>query len=586
MRTELRPSVRSLVTGQVRLDLDDERLFREGRPVKLGYKPFLVMKTLMSAPGVLISKEELLETVWSGAVVTDAVLTTAVKELRSVLGDDARKPRFIETVHGRGYRYLPQVEIVDASADGRGGRPGAPADAPLSIAVLPLKNFSGDPEQSYFVAGMQDALIADLSKIGALKVISRTSTRRYRDTEKSLPQIGAELGVDTLVEGSVYRVGDKVRVTVQLMDARTDDHIWAEHYERDLTDVLVLQSELARAIAEQIEITVTPEEEARLADARKVDPEIYNAYLRGMYFANKSTPEETAKGLETLHATVETDPTSALAWAGLGLAHLQAAHGPEPPLGAYEKAKVAANKALALDDGLAEAYAARAEGRLYSDWDWEGARADFHQALHLNTSLAATRAHYSWSLNLFGHNEAALRQMERAIEIDPLTPLWPAWLAWQHWEIGQPELAVHHARKSLELDRNFPVGLYVLGGALAVTGAFEEAIAAHESAAAISPEWDLGLAEDYALAGREPEARAALARMEDGFTTWDTYFIARGYLALGDLDGTFEWLETAVDEPHHPYIPWIRNFVTYDPLRGDDRFRRLLRRMKLSDDRP
>ena len=238
-------------------------------------------------------------------------------------------------------------------------------------------------------------------------------------------------------------------------------------------------------------------------------------------------------------------------------------------------------KALELDDRLAEAYAARAEGRLYSDWDWDGAEADFHKALRLNPNLAATRAHYSWSLNLFGHNDTALAQMKRAIENDPLTPLWPAWLAWQYWEIGQPDVAIHHARKSLELDPIFPVGLYVLGGALATTGAYEEAIAAHKKAAAISPEWDLGLGEDYALAGREDEAREALASMEENLTTWKTYYIARGYLALGDMGGTFKWLEAAYEEPHHPYIPWIRNFVTYDPLRDDPRFQDLLTRMNL-----
>lgn len=556
------------------------RLYRDGDEVVLEPRQMDVLVHLAGRQGEVVSSEKLIAAVWHGTIVGDDAIYHCISKLREALGDDSRHPKYIETIPKRGYRFIADVRVDGAPDDVDAVQP-APSSALTSIAVLPMKNLSGRPEQKYFVAGMQDALIADLSKLGALKVISRTSTQQYEDTKKPLPLIGAELGVDLLVEGSVYQVDDRVRITVQLIDAASDDHLWAESYERDLTDILQLQSELARAIAGQIRVTMTPEEEARLADAPKINPDTYNAYLRGMYFVNKAVPEETAKGLATLAGAVEADPKNALAWAGLALAHLLAAHGPEPPFGAYAQAEKAAVKALALDDTLAEAYAARAEGRLYGDWNWDGATEDFRRALELNPSLAGTRAHYSWSLILHGHNDEGLAQMKRAIELDPLTPLWPAWHGWQYWEMGQLDLAIQQARKSLELDEDFPVGLYVLGGALAAAGSYDEAIAAHQKAAAISPEWNLGLPEVYALAGRGDEARAELARMEQNFTTWDTHYIARGYLYLGDKDDAFKWLMKACEEPHHPYIPWISIFTSYDSLRDDPRFARLLQRMNL-----
>jgi len=564
--------------GDWRVEPEFGRISRKGESVPVQPKAMELLVYLAHRNGHVVSASDILDDLWGDVVVASGSVYFCVSQLRDALGDDSHHPSYIETIAKRGYRLIAPVRFLEEPTDAR--QTSAPSP-PASIAVLPFENLSGDPEQRYFVYGMRDALITDLSKVGALKVISRTSTQKYSDTDKPLPQIGAELGVAMLIEGSVYRVDDRVRLTVQLIDAATDSHLWGESYERDVTDVLLLQSELARAIARQIEIKVTPEEEARLAGAHKVDPEIYHAYLLGMYFVNKATPAETAKGLTTLRAAVDKDPANALAWAGLALGHILSAHGPEPPMSAYDEAKAAAAKALELDDTLAEAYAARAEGRLYSDWDWDGAAADFRKALHLNASLASTRAHYSWFLHLFGHIEDALAQMKRAGENDPLTPLWRSWLAWQYWEMGQPEMAIHHARRALELDADFPVALYVLASASATMGVYEEAIAIHKKVAAISPEWDLGLGETYALAGRREEAQDVLAHMEANVTSWSRYFIARVYLALGDMEGALDWLEAAYEEPHHPYIPWVRNFITYDPLRDTPRYKTLMRKMGL-----
>lgn len=450
-----------------------------------------------------------------------------------------------------------------------------------SLAVLPLKNLTGDPEQEYFADGMTEALIANLGKIGALQVRSRTSIMQYKDVKKPLPEIARELNVDAVVEGSVLRVAEQVRITAQLIHAPTDTHLWVGSYERDLRDILALQSELARTIALQIEITVTPDQEALLAARRPVNPETYKAYLKGMFHLNKMTPEGTEKGLAYLHQAIEKDPADPLAYGGLALGYAASAHAPGAPPDALTRAKAAALKALELDETLTEAHAALAQIKLYSDWDWEAAEQAFQRALKLNPNLTLTRAHYSWYLLLFGRTDQALAEMRRVQEVDPLVPLWPAWQGWQYWWTGQYDEAIHEARKSLELDSDFAVGLYVLGSAYAEKGMYEEAIKAHQRAGVVSREWKSALGRTYALAGRLDEARLVLAELEADQTPWDTWFIAQIYAVLGQKDEAFRWLEAAFEPPNHPYVPWIRHSPAFKPLHDDPRFGDLLRRMNL-----
>ncbi len=450
-----------------------------------------------------------------------------------------------------------------------------------SLAVLPLENLSGDPEQEYFADGMTDALIANLGKIGALKVRSRTSIMQYKDARKPLPEIARELNVDAVVEGSVMRVGEQVRITAQLIHAPTDTHLWAESYERALRDVRALQSELARTIAQQIEITLTPDQEAQLAARRLVNPETYEAYLKGMFHLNKMTPEGTEKGLDYLHQAIEKDPADPLAYGGLALGYAASAHAPGAPADALARAKAAALKALELDETLAEAHAALAQINLYEDWDWEVAEQAFQSALKLNSSLTLTRAHYSFYLLLFGRTDEALAEMRRVQEVDPLTPLWPAYQGWLYWWTGQYEEAIDEARKSLELAPDFPVGLYVMGSAYAEKGLYEEAIKAHQRAGVLSREWKSALGRTYAMAGRQDKARLVLAELEADSTPWDTWFIAQIYAVLGEKDEAFRWLEAAYGPPNHPYVPWIMHPPAFKPLHDDPRFGDLLRRLNL-----
>jgi serine/threonine-protein kinase len=294
-----------------------------------------------------------------------------------------------------------------------GGLGGAGPGRIKSLAVLPLQNLTGDPEQEYFADGMTEALIANLGKIGALQVRSRTSIMQYKNVKKPLTEIARELNVNAVVEGSVMRVAEQVRITVQLINAPTDTHLWVDSYERDLRDILTLLSEVARTIARQIEITVTPDQEARLAARRPVNPETYKAYLKGMFHLNKMTPEGTEKGLDYLRQAIEKDPADPLAYGGLALGYVASAHAPGAPPDAFARAEAAALEALELDDTLAEAHAALAQIKLYRDWDWAGAEQAFQRALKLNPSLTLTRAHYSFYLLLFGRTDEASAEMRR-----------------------------------------------------------------------------------------------------------------------------------------------------------------------------
>jgi len=452
-----------------------------------------------------------------------------------------------------------------------------------SLAVLPLKNLTGDPEQEYFADGMTEALIANLGKIGALQVRSRTSIMQYKDVKKPLPEIARELNVDVVVEGSVMRVAERVRITAQLIHAPTDTHLWVGSYERDLRDILTLLSEVALTIARQIEITVTPDQEARLAARRPVNPETYEAYLKGMFHLNKMTPEGTEKGLDYLHQAIEKDPADPLAYGGLALGYAVSAHGPGAPLDASAQATAAALKALELDDTVAEAHSALAINKLYEDWDWAGAEQAFQCALKLNSSLAPTRGHYSFYLLLFGRTNEASAEMRRVQELDPLAPIYYAWQGWQYWWTGQYDEAIDEARKSLELDSDFPIGLYVLGSVYAEKGMYEEAIKAHQRAGVVDRAWKYALGRTYAMAGRQDEARQVLAELEVDSTPWDTWFIAQIYAVLGEKDEAFRWLEAAFDPPRHHYLPWMRFPPAFKSLHDDPRFGDLLRRMNFPE---
>ena len=446
------------------------------------------------------------------------------------------------------------------------------------LAVLPLTNRTNDPEQEYFVEGVHEALISELAQIG-ISVIARTSMMQYRNTAKSIREIARELGVDALIEGSVFRKGDSLEISARLVDPETEAPVWSRTFDGDLPNVVALYRGLTRAIAEQIELTLTPEVEARLADTRTVNPGTYEAYLRGIYFVNKATPEAHEKGMAYLHEAVERDPAEPLAYAGLAIGYITLAHGPAPPVDALPRARAAAERALRLDSTLAETLAALAFLKGYYDWEWAAAEQDFQRALELNPSLAMAHYWYSWQLALFGQMDEAIAEHKRAREADPLNPLHTAWLGWLYYWEGRYEEAEDEARRSLELNPNFPVGHFVLGEVYAARGMYEEAIAAARKAVEVAPAWRWVLGRIYALAGRRDEARQIVAELEEQeVTPWNAFSLAVVYTALGEKDEAFRWL--AYERPH-AWVPWVRVDHMWKPLWDDPRFRDLLRRMNL-----
>ena len=466
-------------------------------------------------------------------------------------------------------------------------RPGeAPSTAPIrSIAVLPLDNLSGDPGQEYFVDGMTEALIADLAKIRALKVISRTSVMRYKGTTTPLPEIAAELGVDAVVEGSVVRSGNRVRITAQLIEAATDQHLWAENYERDLTDILALQAEVARAIAGEIQIVLTPQEERRLAEASPVDPESYEAYLMGQYRLKEESIEGARMALKHFEEAAAHDPDNALAYAGM--AEVYAFWGLYLELGdeVERRAEEAAGKALEIDDTLAEVHLALGLVK-YSQWEWEVARREFALAIEINPSLAEAHhnyAHHFWNL---GRLDEGFAESQLYLELDPQWPRPYECIAYNLTLTGQAEQALAYAQRAIEIDPTFYAGHTTLGDVYVGLGRLEEATDAYRAAQGLSEGpfsmASLSLAFVAATSGRLAEAEAIMQGLEVEATEYSSFMVAAVHAALGDAERAFEQLEAAYRNKEW-LMTTIKIHPWLDPLRDNPRFDDIVRRMNFPE---
>ncbi len=449
-----------------------------------------------------------------------------------------------------------------------------------SIAVLPLENLTGDPEQNYLADGVHEALITDLAKLSGLRrVIARSSVMQYRQSNISLSQIAQELGVDALVTGSILRAGDRIQVTAHLIQASTEDQLWADRYERELRDVLSLGNDVVVAITTAIRLQLTPHERESLAAARTVNPDTYEAYVKGMYYLYKKTPEGFAKGLALFQEAIDRDPFDPLPYAGLALAYPIIYHGPGgtiPPGEGFPRAREAALEALKLDESSAQAHLALAAIKMYFDWDWDGAEREFLRALELNPNLVEAHAHYGWYLHLFNRNEEALAEEKKAQELDPLTPIYTAWVAWLHLNLGNLDDAKSEASKALEIDPNLPDALYVLGYVHGEGNAIEEATAVNQKLAAVNPDWRFALAAGYAAAGRKDEALELVADMEREDHPKFGIWIYGIQTILGNKDEALRALEAAFDY-RHIFLPWV---MLDSPWREDPRWQEMRRRLK------
>src|SRR5580700_5271807 len=633
--------------GTYEVSLQSGEVRKAGLRIRVQQQPMKLLGILLEHPGEVVTREELRSRVWPNESFGDfdQALNIAIGKLRSALGDSAENPRFIETLPKRGYRFIAEVSVLDAGArpkrpepsardlpgsqenktepghklqDGGLGvtskhrlwptrwiivalalivslsilsvsrlRSRAPAPTGIrSLAVLPLENLSGDDSQNYFADGMTVELITDLAQISALRVISRTSAMVYKGARKPLPQIARELNVDAVIEGTVLRSGDQVRITAQLIEASTDKHLWSQSYEGELRDTLALQNRVARAIADQIRISLTPQEQTALKNAKVVNPEAYESYLKGRYFWNKRTADGFKVALAYFNQAIEEDPKYAQAYSGLADTYVLLGdweYGVMAPKEAYPKAKAAATKALELDNTLSDAHTSLAFCLDGFDWDFDSAGKEFQRAIELNPSYATGHHWYAWHLSLLGRYDEAIAEMRKAENLDPLSLIINADLAELLVLAHSNDESIRQSRKTIEMDPNFALAHNQLAQAYLQKQMYDEAVAELKTAVQLSggsPAFIANLARAYVASGKRNEAVKLLGdlkkRSNPGYSNASE--IAVIYASLGDTDQAVNWLEKGYEERFNPGVLLRPGF---DPLRSDPRFEELMRRIGL-----
>jgi len=564
--------------GSFELDLASGELSKDGQKRALPPKAFEVLKALLERPGEVVTREELRGRLWAADtfVEFDDSLNHAVKKLRQALGDSAEDPEFIETLPRYGYRLIAS-------------RARAPEPGPRirSLAVLPLANLSDDPQQEYFADGMTDALITDVSTIRAVKVISRTSVMRYKGARKPLPQIARELRVDGVIEGTVQRSNGQVRITVQLIHAATDTHLWAGSYERDFRDVLSLQGEVARAVAREIKAALTPEEATRLVSARPVSSAAYEADLKGQFHWYKLSPGHLDRALSYFQLALEEDPNYALAH--VGIANVWLARGDAgfmPPGEAFPKARAAVLRALELDGELAEGHIALANVTALYDRDWPAGEREFRRAIELNPNSADGHFMYADFLISMKRTEEWAVEMQRVLDLDPLNPFFQCFYGWHLVYLHQCDDAILHFREALAADPGFSSAHMGLWGALYRKGMHEDALAEAGKFFAVLGDHEVenALRRGYAEGGysRAMHFGAEMLAKRSRQCHVPGVRIARLYAHAGENDQAMEWLQSAFEQRETPLmhlsVAW-----DWDALRDDPRFRDLLRHVGLPE---
>jgi TolB-like protein/tetratricopeptide (TPR) repeat protein len=585
-----RPAARLLRFGVFELDTRAGELRKRAVRLRLQGQPLQVLEILLRRTGDVVTREELRAQLWTSDTFVDFEhsLHNAIARLRDMLGDSARAPRYIQTLPRRGYKFLAPVEAVESDVSAGQLHVAGPDPKNIrSLSVLPLADLSGDPAQGYFADGMTEALITSLAKIEKLRVISRTSVMQYRGTRKSLPRIARELNVDAVLEGSVLRSGERIRITAQLIHAPSDQHLWAASYERDFRDVLSLQDEIARHVAGQVRIMLTPEERARLQSARPVDPQAHELLLKGRYHRNKRTEENVKKALSYFDRAIASDSTWSEGYVGVADCYnMLGYYCALSPQQAYSKSESAAQKALQLDSSRAEAHAALGVVKRDYEWDWSGAEQQFQRALELNPGCVEA---YHWRGTLFGmqHRHAeGLRDKEKALSLDPLSVIFRTDVGRLHYFERLYDPALEHYLAALEMDPHFFFVHILLGQAYLQKGMFKSALAALKTAARLSDDSTFALArlaQGYAIAG-EPEKALLLLKRLHGIAARKyvaPFEIALIHVGLMDYNEAFAWLEKAFDQ-RSIWLGYLQVEPQLDPVRDDPRFRELLQRMRFT----
>ncbi|MCL6564988.1 MAG: winged helix-turn-helix domain-containing protein [Acidobacteriia bacterium] len=610
--------------GVFQVDLEARELRRHGLRIKLQEKPFQVLALLLEHRGQVVTREELREKLWPADTFVDFdhSVNTAVNKLREALGDSAENPRFIETIPRRGYRFIAPVEVVEATAGltttaepvptvaGRRARihpvwwlvpalailvtvgygawhrfgPRVQPPDRVMLAVLPLENLSGDPGQEYFSDGLTEEMITQLSRLQPerLGVIARTSAMYYKGTKKRVDEIGHELGVDFVLEGSVRREAERVRISARLIRVGDQITVWTKSYEWDIQDILALQSDIASTIAREISLTLTPQVQARLARTSLVSPQAYEFYLKGRYLWNQRTPEDLRKAIAQFQQAVREDANFAPAYAGLADCYnLLSIYLVASPQEAFPRARAAALRALELDQTLASAHAALGYTRFRFDWDWEKAEEAFRRAIELEPSYATAHHWYGEYLVAMRRFKEGLAEIEIARKLDPLSLIISADAGWFHHLAGQQELAVQHLQRTIELAPDFAPAYIYLGEIYIRKGMYPEAIAACQKGIELSRGGSKPacLAYAYARAGRRTEAMKIIEELKHRAYP-SPVSIAIIYAGLGENEEALAWLERAYQE-RNDFLVHLQSQPLFDPLRSDARFRNLVGRIGL-----
>ena len=574
--------------GTYELRARTRELYKNGVRLKVRPQPFQILLALLARSGDIVSREELRRLLWSAETFVDFEhgLNTAIKELRGLLNDSAGKPRYIETLPKLGYRVIVPVTQVAPVHAAKAKEKSATTPA-ASVAVLPFVNLSADPENEFFADGITEDVITHLAKIKSLKVISRTSVMRFKKRDGGLREIGERLGASTLLEGSVRQAGSRVRIVAQLIDCATDEHLWAETYDRDLTDIFAIQADVALKIATALRAELSHDERSRMGRRPTDDLAAYELYLRGRNWFHQYTEEGYRRSLLEYHAAIDRDPGFALAWASIAGAHTELCIGGtvgKSPEETIALAKKAATHALEIDKELGEAHSISALIQFAFDFDWAGAERSFLRALELSPGSAQAHQHYGWLCSSLERHDDALRQLRCARELDPL--LIPTDVVTHLLRAGRIGEALEEAQKSAREQPGTPRCHSVLGWALILSGEEAAGIASLERAVALSPGATLFLSQlgqACALAGDVRRARQILDEMRDRLTREfiSPYHFAYVYAGLGEADAAIDCLERAF-ERRSGAIYGIKGSFLFCNLRDHPRFESLLRRMNLS----
>jgi TolB-like protein/DNA-binding winged helix-turn-helix (wHTH) protein/Tfp pilus assembly protein PilF len=650
------PFSRAVRFGAFEIDLKAFELRKHGLRLKLSEQPFQILALLLEKPGEVVTRDEIRNRLWPGDTFVDFDhgLNNAVMRLREALGDSSDKPRFIETLPRRGYRFIAPIGEINGAAPG--ARPGqatdgvslhptaqtdangaSPSDGGpavstgnakpwltfpriallsaaalafavfsgiavhyvrgmesaktisghgMSLVVLPLENLSGDKEQDYFADGMTDELTANLAKIRSLRVISRSTAMAYKGTHKPLSEIARELHVDAVVEGTVLRAGNRVRITAELVQVSTDHHLWADTYESQIGDVLALQNRVSSAIVDQIRINLTKEDKERLAKNPAVSPEAYEEYLKGRYYWNKRSGEGLAKAIGYFEAATQRDPQYALAYAGLADCYGiigATIFGSVPAAEAAPKAKAAATRALEIDPTLAEAETSLATAKFNYDWDWAGAAEGFKRAIQLDARYATAYQRYSLYLSAMGRFDESFEQIQKARDLDPLSISINSSFGWRLYLARQYDRSIAQLRDTLEMDPSYEWPQLILGQAYEQKGDFNSAVAELRKAVELSHNSPLmisALAHAYALSGNQAEAHRLVAQLlvQAKKQYVSPYYIAIVYVALGKNELAMDWLERALADRSNGLV-FLKVEPELDPLRSNPRFIALQRQL-------